>query len=95
MRVRWTEPAAVALADIQDYIAANNPRAAYQVAQRIQRIARQLESHPKLGRAGRVHSTYELIAPDIPYIVVYRIKNEEVQILSVYHTSRKWPARFD
>ena len=54
-----------------------------------------LGDHPKIGRIGRVAGTYELVIPGIPYIVPYRIHNQEVQILSVCHTSRKWPESFD
>lgn len=53
-----------------------------------------LGDHPKIGRIGRVAGTYELVIPGIPYIVPYRIRNQEVQILSVFHTSRKWPESF-
>lgn len=95
MRIRWTEPAAAALGRIQDYIADDNPRAAFDVAQRIRIAVSQLEAHPKSGRTGRVRGTYELVIHDLRYIVAYRIKKKEVQILSVYHTSRKWPETFD
>jgi len=95
VRVRWTKPAATALGAIQDYVANKNPRAAFEVAQRLRIAVNQLEEHPKSGRTGRVRGTYELVIHDLPYIVTYRIKTEEVQILSVYHTSRKWPERFD
>ncbi len=95
MRIRWAEPATVALERIQDHIAKNKPRAAWEVAQRIRLAVQQLEDHPKIGRAGRVRGTYELVIHGLPYIVPYRIKNKEAQILSVYHTSRKWPDSFD
>ncbi len=95
MRIRWTEPAADALDSIQDYIARDNPRAAFYVAQRIGHAVSQLEEHPEIGRLGRVRGTYELVIHDLPYIVPYRIKKKEIHILSVYHTSRKWPEAFD
>ena len=95
MRVRWTEPAAKALESIQDYIAKDNPQAAFEVAQRIRLATGQLEEHPKIGRPGRVRGTYELVIHGIPYIVPYRIRKKEIQILSVYHTSRKWPESFE
>ena len=94
-RIRWTEPAGRALETIQDYIARDNPRAAFEVAQRIRVAVSQLEEHPKIGRTGRVRGTYELVIHDIPYIVPYRIKEREIQILTVYHTSRKWPETFE
>lgn len=95
MRVRWTETAAKALEDIQDQIAENNRRAAFEVAQRIRVMTDFLKDHPKIGRIGRVAGTFELVIPGIPYVVPYRIRNQEVQILTVYHASRKWPESFD
>jgi len=94
VRIRWTEPAATALGRIQDYIANENPRAAFEVAQRIRIAVSHLDAYPKIGRTGPVRGTYELVIHDLPYIVPYRIIKNEVQILSVYHTSRKWPEEF-
>lgn len=95
VRNRWTDPAAQALLRIQDYVARDNPRAAFEVTHRIGVAVGQLEEHSRIGRAGRVRGTYELVVHGIPYIVPYRIKKKEVQILSVYHTSRKWPGTFE
>mgnify|MGYP001817449041 FL=1 len=66
-----------------------------EVAQRIGHAVSQLEDHPKLGRSGRVRGTLELVIPGLPYIVPYRVKGKEVQILSVFHTARKWPEEFE
>ena len=95
MRIIWTEPAARALESIQDYIARDNPRAAWEVAQRVSQAANQLEEHPKMGRAGRVRGTLALVIPGLPYSVPYRIKGGDIQILSVHHAARKWPEQFE
>ncbi len=95
MQVKWTEPAAKALESIQDYIAKDNPRAVFEVAQRIRLAVSKLEEYPKTGRTGRVIGTRELVIHSVPYIVPYRIRKKEIQILSVYHTSRKWPDTFE
>ena len=94
MRVVWTEPAARALENIQDYIARDNRRAAWEVAQRVRQAVNQLEEYPKMGRTGRVRGTLELVIQGLPYIVPYRIKGNDVQILSVFHSARKWPGQF-
>ena len=94
MRIIWTEPAARALESIQDYIARDNRRAAWELAQRVRKAVSQLEEHPKMGRPGRVRGTLELVIPGLPYIVPYRIKGNDVQILSVFHAARKWPEQF-
>ena len=95
MRIVWTEPAARALESIQDYITRDNRRAAWEVAQRVRQAVNQLEEHPKMGRPGRVRGTLELVIPGLPCIVPYRIKGGNVQILSVFHSSRKWPEQFE
>ncbi len=94
MKIVWTEPAAKALEEIQDYMARDNPAAAYDIAIIIRAVVQNLSSHPEMGRKGRVVNTYELVISDIPYIVIYRIKPEEIHILTVFHTSRKWPEYF-
>lgn len=94
MQIRWTAPAAAALESVIDFVARENQQAAFEVAQRIRIAVAQLSEHPKLGRVGRVRGTYELVIFGIPYVVPYRIKGPEVQMLNIYHTSRRWPETF-
>ncbi len=47
-----------------------------------------LKNQPGLGRAGCVLGTKELVVPGVPYIVPYRVKDNCLQILRVYHPSR-------
>jgi plasmid stabilization system protein ParE len=54
----------------------------------------QLGTHPHIGRVGRVERTRELVIPKLPYIVAYTITAEDIRILAVVHTSRKWPESF-
>ena len=37
--------------------------------------------------------TRKLIIPDTPYIVPYRVRGTIIEIVGVYHTSRRWPDR--
>ena len=95
MRLRWTVPALRDLEQIGDYIARDNPAAANRVISRILDQADILMGYPHLGRPGRVRETRELVATDTPYILPYRVRDEEVQILAVIHGARRWPLRFD
>lgn len=94
MKVIWTNPAAVALENIQDHIARDSSRAALEVALKIRNATSLLSEHPKPGRAGRVRGTHELVIAGLPYVVPYRVKEKQIQILTVYHASRKWPTDF-
>ena len=67
--------------------------AATRVAAAVVNATDQLEQFPQSGRPGRVKRTRELIVPGLPYIIPYRVVDDVVVILSVIHTSRKWPAK--
>jgi len=95
MRVRWTRPALQNLDDIQDFIATESPLAAYRLVHDLsQLVITGLGSAPLMGRPGRAPNTREMVFPDLPYIVVYRV-GEAVEILAVMHTARRWPKAFD
>src|SRR3954471_13782777 len=93
-QVIWTRPAARDLEAIGDYIARDNRRAGDRVVRRIQTRSSDLAAHPLLGRAGRVADTRELVVPTTPFIVVYRAREERVEILAVFHGARRWPQSF-
>jgi toxin ParE1/3/4 len=44
-----------------------------------------------IGRTGRDPRTRELVLSGTGYIVAYRIRAEQVEILAVIHRSRRWP----
>lgn len=93
MLVRWTRLALTDLDEIQDFIAQDSPRAAFEIAREIADRTETLSGHPLSGRAGRVRGTRELVLARIPYVVVYRV-TDQVEILAVVHTARDWPEQF-
>ncbi|MFI5094106.1 MAG: type II toxin-antitoxin system RelE/ParE family toxin [Candidatus Acidiferrum sp.] len=94
MRVRWLRVALANLEAEADYIAEDNPAAADRVVQRIFRAVALLSKNPSMGRAGRVPGTRELVVPNTPYIIPYRVHAGAIEILRVFHAARKWPNRF-
>jgi plasmid stabilization system protein ParE len=52
--------------------------------------AARLVDHPKLGKAGKIPGTRELI-PHESYRLVYEIDGETVWLLALVHTARQWP----
>ncbi len=81
------------LDDAEAYISQTDPLAAEEVVLKIIKAVSLLEEQPGLGRAGRVLGTRELVIPNTRYIVPYRVKDDSLQILRVYHSSRIWPRR--
>ena len=91
MTLSWSKRAIRRLAAIHDYIARDSPGAAARVAQVVVASALRLERFPLIGRPGRIEGTRELVIPGLPYVIPYRVVDDSVLILSVIHTSRKWP----
>jgi toxin ParE1/3/4 len=91
MRIGWLPEAVHDLVEIRCYIAEAHPAAAAQVAKRILDTVAYLSEHPGIGRAGRLPSTRELVIPGLPYIVPYRVKGGEIEILGVLHAAQEWP----
>jgi len=94
MKLRWTAPALRDLEQIGDHIARENPAAADRVVTSILARVQGLMTHSHIGRPGRVADTRELVIADSPWIVPYRVRGEEVQILAVIHGARRWPQGF-
>jgi toxin ParE1/3/4 len=94
MRVRWTRRALRALDDIAKYIAPDRPMAASRMVDRIREAVDLLSNYPESGRQGRVEGTRELIISGTPFIVPYRVHEDELQILTILHAARRWPEKF-
>ncbi len=94
MKLRWTAPALRDLEEVGDYIARDNPAAADRVVTSILDQVESLTTHPHIGRPGRVPETRELVIADTPYIVPYRVRGDDVQVLAVLHGARRWPQNF-
>ena len=94
MRLRWLRRALLNLDHEATYIAQDNPKAAAEFVAHLRDSALLLGEQPNLGRPGRIPGTRELVVSNLPYILPYRIRNDTVEILRVFHTSRKWPEIF-
>ena len=94
MQVKWLAKALLNLDNAVEYVAADNPTAAAEVAQRIWDASQMLSDQPGMGRPGRVAGTRELVIPGLPYILPYVEKETAVVILRVIHTSMKWQKKF-
>ena len=82
----WTNRALKRLDDIADFIARDNPLRAQTFVVELRNKLDLLKTQ-SLGRAGRVFGTKELVLhPN--YLAVYRIKADQVQVLTILHTAQ-------
>ena len=94
MRVRWLRKALRNLDEEAAYIANDDSAAARIVVERVLNAVAMLAQQPDMGRPGRVPGTRELVVPRTRYIVPYRVRGDVVEILRVFHTSRRLPRRW-
>jgi len=92
MNVCWTDNAIEHLANIYEYISLNSPTYAKGMVDRITRRSSQIAHSPL---SGRMVPEYQ--APDIrelierPYRIIYRIKQDQIDVLAVIHGARLLP----
>ena len=91
MRLRWTTPATEDLYNIVRHIQRDNPDAAANVAEILFEGCEKLGNFPRRGRKGRIEGTRELVFTGLPYIVVYRIQDQNLEIVRIYHGAQDWP----
>ena len=90
MRIRWTEPAAHDLTHICDFTEGHEAAAARRVALTIYQGVSSLAQFPHRGRPGRKVGTRELVFPGLPFLAVYRIRAEVIEINRILHGAQKW-----
>jgi toxin ParE1/3/4 len=89
MRIRWTPSAANDLENISKYLTANRPEFAHDTVVRLYEAALSLKSMPYRGRPGAHLTTRELIVPDLPYLIGYRVNEDAVEILRIRHGAQR------
>ncbi|MGA2218882.1 MAG: type II toxin-antitoxin system RelE/ParE family toxin [Terracidiphilus sp.] len=92
MQVRWSIPAVEDLEQICEWIERDIPVAACRIARTIYDECARLKDFPNLGRASRrIAGRRELTFAPLPYIVVYQVKPDAVEISRVFHGAQDWP----
>ena len=92
MRIHWTENAIGHLVNIYEYIAINSPTYGKRMVDRITRRSEQIAVQPLSGR-----KVPEYDAEDIreliekPYRIIYRIKQDQIDVVAVIHGARMFP----
>lgn len=92
MRIRWTDAAARDLTSVCDYTQEHlGPEQARKLALEIYDAVGSLSQFPHLGRLGRKPGTRELVLSGIPFLAVYRVHKDIVEITRILHGAQRWP----
>jgi addiction module RelE/StbE family toxin len=95
MKIRWMPLAEQDLEAAYEYVRQENEDAAKQLVGRIFSSVGMLSRYPRSGREGRVKATRELVVARTPYLIAYRVRGDEIQILAVLHGAQRWPKTFN
>ena len=91
MQIKWLNRAKRALDNEISFIAQEDIELAQKIYAHIQVQVLMLKEFPELGRSGRIWGTRELVISKYAYIISYRIKDKNLEILTVFHTKRQLP----
>jgi len=92
MRVVWSGRAIRHLVWLREYIEKDSEQNAALVAKRILEAVDSLRSHPERGRPGSIVGTRELVVVGTPYVIPYRVRRGQLELIAVFHGRQKWPA---
>jgi toxin ParE1/3/4 len=90
MEVRWSPEAADDLERIVVRVRRDRPQTARRIADTIYQRCADLQLFPNRGRQGRVAGARELVLAPLPFVVVYRIKTDAVEVVRIYHGAQNW-----
>lgn len=95
MHIRWTQKARENLISLEEFIRKDKPKAAIAAVIKVVKTVEILSDHPHMGRMGRVPGTRELVIAGTPFIAVYQIQNDSIDVIRVLHAARTWPELFE
>ena len=94
MNVIWSAASVKQLQEVIDFIQGESFQGSITTRLRILETVRRVGEMPHSGRIGRVEGTRELVIPSSPYIVVYQLTAQAVEVLGIWHSARQWPESF-
>ncbi|SHN64450.1 type II toxin-antitoxin system RelE/ParE family toxin [Desulfovibrio litoralis] len=97
MSISWAKSAQNDLLEIVNYlISQEDQKTAENIAKRIFKATDILVSFPLSGKLGKINGTRELYLRDLPYFIVYKVKEDrQAIIVRIIHTSRLWDNVFN
>jgi plasmid stabilization system protein ParE len=94
MKIVWSAASVRHLQQAVDYLQGESSSASVTIRRRILETVKRVEQMPHSGRIGRIEGTREAVVPRSPYIVLYRVSAQTVEILGIWHGAQLWPTTF-
>ena len=91
MKIRLMKAAIRDLHETRAHIAADDPKAAMQVSTRLEKAIILIAEKPNIGRPITDQSLREWSVPGLPFVIPYRLSGDTIEIIRVFHPSRRRP----
>jgi len=92
--IKWLRTALKNFDDEVSHMAADVPAAVRLVGRRLMEAVTLLSTQPAVGRPGQVAGMRELLVLKTRYLIPYRVRRGVIEILRVFHASRRPPKRW-
>ncbi len=93
MTIVWSRRAIRHLVSLREYIEKDSRQNAALVASRILKAVDLLQTHPEMGRPGRVVGTRELVVAQTPFIIPYRVRRGRLELIAIFLGRQKWAVK--
>lgn len=88
MRLEWREEAIADLERIDRWLSKIENANAIATRRRIDAAASKLERLGDIGRPGKIEGSRELSVRSAPYVLVYKVLPDSIEVIAVYHTAQ-------
>jgi len=88
MWIRWTRAAAADLQNISDYLKEHHPHYRQATMRKLYETVRSLKQLPYRSRPGSEEGTREILFVPLPYVAVYSVNEQTIEVLRIYHASQ-------
>jgi toxin ParE1/3/4 len=88
VRIVWRWRAERELARQLAHLATENPFASERMRDRIEERVTALVQFPNAGRPSRREGVRELVISGTPYLAIYRVRGDTIEIVRFFHTSQ-------
>lgn len=93
-RLIWSEASLRDINEIDDFLTEENPPAAARIARAIKATVVRLLDYPRVGRA--LNENFRVLGVrTTPYLIIYRLRDGNVEIARVRHGRENWLAEVE
>ena len=90
LKIEWTAKAAVQFKKNQRYYHHSDRQIARLLAMRVNSALHRLLVLPNRGRKGLYPGTRECVVQRSPYVIVYRVTDDALQVIHIWHGRQDW-----